>query len=226
MTIRHIVTAMLRRWYAPLALLLCAVLATALMLHDGGTYSTRTVISFMRPSTTTLSPSNGTNDSNIIAFAAAVTAQVNNGRAAARYSMDDAPFYGAGIREGVLVDLADSGNQWAATIDKAEIEVQVVGRTLDWVESRQQQLIDKIVSTAESQQAQLSVTDDGRITASVVPLTTQIEHVTPSRSALVTAFAAMLAVALLIGAWASVGIDRMLTARHDRASDSAKGQTP
>src|SRR5690606_300060 len=105
---------MLRRWYVPLVLLICAALATALMVHDGGTYSTRTVLSFLRPSTTTLSPTNGTNDSNIIAFAAAVTAQVNNGRAPARYSMEDAPYYGAGIREGVLVDLADSGNQWAA----------------------------------------------------------------------------------------------------------------
>jgi hypothetical protein len=210
---------MLRRWYLPLAVLACAALLTVFLVRDGGTYSTRTVISFMLPTTTTLSPANGTTDSSVIAFAAAVVQVTNNGRPPARYSMDDAPFYGAGIRQGILVQLENSGNQWASTFNKAEIQIQVVGRTLDWVESRQQELISSVLRIADAEQAQVSVPRENRIQASVVPLTTGIEYISPSRTALLTAGAAMGAAAVIVGAWGSVMFDRLLSRRRNAAGN-------
>jgi hypothetical protein len=216
-TIRQLTSALLRRWYIPLALLACAALVTVMLARDGGTYSTRAVISFMRPASTSLSPTNGTNDSSIIAFALAVAQETNGGRAPASYSMQDAPYYGAGIRQGAIVEMADSGNQWVSTLNKAEIEIQVVGRTFHWVQSVQRDLISKVLRNAQSQQSAIGVPKQKRIVAVVVPLTTEIEFVSPSRTSLFVAAAAMLLAAIILGAWACVTLDHRLSRRRSTA---------
>ena len=90
MTIRDIFSAMLRHWYIPLGLLACAALVTVMLVRDGGIYTTSTVVSLMRPDSTSLSPSNGTNDTSVIAFAGSVVLETNNGHPPAGYSMQDA----------------------------------------------------------------------------------------------------------------------------------------
>ncbi|MGO4105366.1 hypothetical protein AB4Y63_15555 [Leifsonia sp. YAF41] len=216
MTIREVVAAMLRRWYIPLVLVVCAALATVLLARDGGVYTTRTVVTFMGPDSTSLSP-NGTNDSSVIAFAGSVVQAINNGRPPARYSMDEAPYFGAGVREGVLVELANSGNQWVSSFSKSDVEIEVVGRSFDWVESRQKELVATVLSIASAQQAALALSPNSRIVATVVPLTMQIEHVTASRSGQLAAGAAMLAAAMIVGAWGSVAADRRLSRRRAAA---------
>lgn len=213
MTFRQIVSAMLRRWYVPLAILACTALVTVMLARDGGIYTTRTLVSLMHPTGTSLSPDNGTSDSSVIAFAASVLLEVNNSRPPAGYSMADAPYYGAGIREGVLVELANSGNQWVSTVSKAEIEIDIAGRSLDWVEAQQQQTVERVLRIADSQQAIVGIPPERRIEASVVPLTSQIDYIAPSRRTQLTAWAAMAAVTIILSAWGSVVIDGMLLKR-------------
>lgn len=217
---------MVRRWYIPLALLACAVLATMMLARDGGVYTTRTVVSFMRPATTSVSPDNGTNDSSVIAFAGAVVHAANDGRPPARYSMDEAPYYGAGVREGALVYLANSGNQWVSTFNKSDIEIQVVGRSFGWVESKQQELVATVLSIATAQQAAVTMSSSDRISATVVPLTTKIEHRTASRSGQLSAGAALLVGALIVGAWGSVTTDDFLKRRATTAGDAQRKSGP
>jgi hypothetical protein len=211
-TIREILSAMRRRWYVLFGVFVCIGLVTVMLARDGGTYTTTTVVSFMRPATTTLSPTNGTNDSSVIAFAGAVTQETNNGRPPARYSMEEAPYYGAGVREGVLVELTNSGNQWVSTFSKAEVEIRIVGRSLDWVAERQLEVVTKVLNIADAQQA--AVTPDDRIEAAVVPLTMQIDYVSPSRGAQLAALAAMFAVGLILAVWVSVTFDRWAARRR------------
>jgi len=168
MTFRYILSAMLRRWYIPLVMIACAGIITVLLARDGGVYSTRTVVSFLRPDASSLSP-NGTNDASVIAFAGAVVQATKNGRPAARYSTDEAPYYGAGVREGALVELANSGNQWVSSFNKSDIQIDIVGRSAEWVESTQTELVDKILAGAAAQQAALKTASKNRITAAVVP---------------------------------------------------------
>lgn len=220
MTMGMILSAMLRRWYVPLAVLALVVVATVMLARDGGIYTTRTVVTFMRPAATSLSPSNGTTDSSIIAFAAAVVQETNNGRPPARYSMEDAPYFGAGVREGVLVELANTGNQWVSTIEKAEIEIHIVGRSYEWVEAKQAEILATVDRIATTQQEAVAASPENQITATVVPLTTNIGYVSPSRTSQVTAAAAMLTVATVIGAWGSVTVDRLLLARRRSTSDA------
>lgn len=214
MTFREILSAMLRRWYIPIFVLACAALATAVLASDGGTYTTKTVVTFVRPASTGLSPSNGNTDPSVIAFAGAVVQEINNGRPPARYSTSDAPYYGAGVREGVLVELANSGSQWVSTFSRSDVELRIVGRSAEWVESQQQDLVDRVLATAEAEQAVLAIPTEDRIRAIVDPLTMRIEYVSPSRRGQAAAVAAMLSVALIISAWASVTLDRSLARRR------------
>ena len=222
MTAREVLSAMLRRWYIPIGLLVCAALVTGMLARDGGIYTTRTVVSFMRPATTSLSPANGTHDSSIIAFAGAVVQEANNGRPPTRYSRGDAPYYGAGVRQDALVALANSGNQWTALFSKSDIEIQIVGRSIGWVKKRQEELVERVSSISSARQAALMVSSDDRITATVVPLTMRIRYVSPSRSSQVAAGAAMLSVALILGAWGSVTVERLLARRRGAAGTQTR----
>lgn len=223
MTIGEILSTMIRRWYVPVLTLACVAVATVLLARDGGVYTTTTVVSFMRAASTSLSPSNGANDSSVIAFAGVVVEEANNGRPAARYSTEDAPYYGAGVREGVLIELANSGNQWVSTFSRADVEIRIVGRSFDWVQARQRAAIDTVLGIAEGRQRAIAPRD--RISAAVVPLTVNITAVEASRSAQIAAAGAMFAVGLILSAWGAVTVDRMALARRTR-DDAAATRAP
>jgi hypothetical protein len=217
MTLRQISTALLRRWYIPLGIFACVALAAVMMARDGGIYTTKTVVALLRPTGTSLSADNGANYESIIAFASVVVSETNNSRSPERYSMEDAPFYGAGVREGTRIDLARSGNQWVTSVSKAEIEIEIVGRSFEQVESQQKESVEKILSAAESLQVGAGVPPDNRISASVVPLTTQIQFVSPSRRTQFTAFGALFGVAVITSAWGAGVIDGALSKRRMRS---------
>lgn len=194
-------------------------LVTVMLMASGGTYSTSTVVSFLRPAATSLAPANGALDGSIIAFAGSVAQETTiKSPSFARYSMHDAPFHGAGVREGARVGLVYSGSQWASTYGKSDIEIQIVGRSFDWVETTQTQLVDRVLSVSEDRQAALNVLPDDRITAQVAPITTQIDFIAPSQRSQLAASAAMLTATLIAGAWGSITLDRLLRRRHIRTT--------
>lgn len=216
MTLRDLLQLMRRRWYVFAASMLVMGLLAAHFAQDGGTFSTRTVVSFTLPAANVLTPEGGSDNESVIAFASAVATQVNQGRPAPRYSHNDAPFYGAGVREGVLVGLRDEGNQWLSSSGSAVIEVQIVGRTYDWVEDRQAQVLGEIEGVAAAEQ-NAGIPADQHIRVHVEPLTRRIEHITASRTAQLAAGAAMLGASLLVGGGSAAQIDRM-SARRSRPS--------
>jgi hypothetical protein len=210
MTLRDVVGAVLRRWYVPIIVLMCTALVTAAFARDGGSYSSRTIVSFLLPPATSLAPDNGTNDSSVVAFAGAIVNAINNGRPPAPYSLSDAPYYGAGVREGIRVDLADSGNQWVSTFNRSDVEIRIVGRSQEWVQAQQDRMIDLVLSFADAEQSALLIPAEDQIRASVAPLTTEIEHVSASQSIRITAVGAMAAVAVIVSVWASIALDRLI----------------
>jgi len=212
-TVRGVLSAMLRRWYVPLAVLIIAGAFTMVLARDGGIYSTRTVISFTYPTKTTLSYGNGTNDSSVIAFAGAVVSEINNGRPVERYSDDSAPLYGAGVRDAVRVGLTAAGNQWATSFPRADIEIQIVGRTEAEVASRQKKLVDRVLEVAESKQSSATAAADEHIAVAVVPLTLDIQYIAAGRSGIVFAVGAMSLAALIVGAWGAAVVDGWVGAR-------------
>jgi hypothetical protein len=216
MTLRALLATMLRRWYVPVAVIVLAAVLMIVLVRDGGTYTTRTVVSFTHPSQTLLSYGSGANDINVIAFAGAVASEINNGRPIERYSDDSAPLYGAGVRQGVLVGLTATGNQWATNYPRADIEIQIVGRSREWVQQRQQELITEVLATVDAQQRGLSATSTERISVVVVPLTRYIGHVAAGRTELLAAAAAMLGAAVLTGGALAVLLDQTILNRPVR----------
>lgn len=214
MTTVEVLSAMKRRWYLCVAVFAAAAILTLLFARDGGLYASRTIVSFMWPTATVFSTANGTTEQSIVAFAGAVATDINDGRPPQGYGGDDAPYFGAGIREGVIVGLEDRGNQWVSDFSTAEIEIQIVGRTEGWVADRQAEMIDRVMTVADRQQDALGARPEDRVAVSVVPLTQTIEHVTPGRSSQIGAVAAMAFAALIASAWGSVSLDRVFTRRR------------
>ena len=226
MNLREILAVLARRWYVTLLALSLAGWAWSAWAADGGSYSTSTVVLFTLPARASLLPESGLDDSNVIAFAGVVAQEINGGRPAPHYASHDAPLYGVGVRNGVLVGLPDSGTQWTSSYSQAEIEIQIVARSREEVRSKQLVLIDQVLQITHDQQQ--SSSPGQRITASVMPLTTSILHLTSTRSSQVAALLALIVAAVLAGGATAVHLDRwsrQRAARKDTLATPA-GPTP
>ncbi len=223
MTIREVISAMARRWYVVVGVFAVAGSVLYLFAGAGGTYSTRTVISFTWPDLTLLMAENGNTDAGVIAFAGAVATEVNNGRAPQTYNEVDAPYFGAGIREGYVVALRDNGNQWYNDFSRAQIDIQIVGRTYDWVADTQDRLVAAVFAAAEARQSSVSVPEAERVTMSVIPLTQAIGYVSPGRTSLIIGVGAMMLAAAIVSAWAAVAVDRR---RSGQTRGALRPRTP
>lgn len=87
-------------------------------------------------------------------------------------------------------------------------------------------MIDLVLSFADAEQAGLSVPAEDRIAATVVPLSTQIEFVHPDRQLQAAAAGAMLVVALIVGGWGAVTLDRRLQKRPAAAVAPTPNSSP
>lgn len=207
---------MLRRWYVVIVMFLLAAMGGYLLELEKGVYTTETVVSFVYPGETRLSRYSGLDDANLIAFAGIVVRALNNGKTPAIYSEDNAPLYGAGIRQGVVVALPNSGNQWVTSYQRAEIVVRVVGPSEQWVERTQGDILAKVVQISESQQSSVA-NRAPLIRAAPVALTKTIYHAVPSRTATIAAFFALFCAALVVGGWAAVVVDGAVRRRKTRS---------
>ena len=219
-----VLSAMRRRWYVVVVAFLIAGFAWVGFYRDGGVYTTKTIVAFLVPTTTTLSPDNGSNDDSVIAFARSVAAQVNVGLDPVSYSVDDVPYYGAGLRQAVLVDVPNAGNQWYSSFNRAEIDIQIVGRTQEWVKQQQTLFVSKVRDVSQAQQSGLVSDRKLDITTSVVPITQDIAFVGPTRTAQIMALTALSFAALLVGGWGAVTLDRRIS--PTRSADRRTANRP
>ena len=222
MSLYDVAGCMLRRWYVTLILILLAVGGWVMMSRDSGIFTTNTVMVFTRHSEAALLPDSGLLDENLIAFAGLVANEMNAGRPAPRYAYRDAPLYGAGVREGMIVGLPDSGGQWTTSFTQATIEIQIVGRTESDVRERQTAAIEKVFDINESQQVTAPV--ERRVSVVVMPLTTEIDEITPTRSGRIAAAGSLSLAVLLLAGGTSVLLDRRLMPRLRAHSNRTYGR--
>ncbi len=224
MALRGLLLTLLRGWYLVVAALLCAALLVVHFAQDQVVYTTRTSITFTYPNASELEPYNGTGDKSVISFVSAVVEKVNGGVTASTYADDSAPYYGAGIRRGVNVTLPNDGGQFVAIYRMAQIDIEIVGPSADWVKSKQTGIIADVFRISEDMQAAAGVRFADRIIPTVVPLSLLITSVAPSRSSLILAVAGLGAAGLLVGGWGAVTVERLRSrargARGRAAPDS------
>lgn len=213
MTVQAVLAAVLRRWYVAVAVLVLVGAVGAMFARDDGLYSTRTVVVFEIPEPGVWD-TGGSRESGVIALAWAVARQASGTSGAVEYAAVDAPFYGAGIRQGVRVAVPDTGGQWEASYTRAAINIDVVSPDRAWVVEQRR---EKLAAVQEASVAlQASFPSTMRVDMTVDRLSTAIDRVQPSRLSQLFAFTALAAVALLVGGWASVIWDQRAAARRGR----------
>jgi hypothetical protein len=181
------------------------------------------VVSFTLPGKVTLAAESGLGDESVISFASAVAEEINGGRPALRYAADDAPFYGAGVREGVSVGLPNVGGQWVTSFDRAQIEIQIVGRSSESVRQSQAELLQRVTDVARTLQEDAGIPASEQISTTVAPLTTEVDHVTSSRSSQLAAFGSLGVAAMIVAAWLSVVADRLHVISSRRTPTNKRG---
>jgi hypothetical protein len=216
MTARDALAAIGRRWYVFVAVMLAFGALTFALSQGGESFYSKTTVSFTLPNRTTLLPDSGNTDTSIIAFASAVATAINQGKPVPTYSSADAPYFGAGVRQGSMVSLRNDGNQWMASFPSATIDIQVVGPTRKWVSARQAALLNEVIQVAHAQQFAVVAPQSGQITATIQPLSTAIAAVPATRSTLIMAVAAVTLAGLLVACPAAVAADRLIRARRRR----------
>lgn len=216
MTLVEILQTMVQRWYVVLLAVLSAAVIGVGWFRDSGCYSTATTVSFTLPMRAFLLPESGRSDESVIAFAGAIASEINEGRAPATYASNAAPLYGVGVRQGVLVAMPNSGGQWSSMYSRADIEIQIVGATREWVADTQGKTIERVLELSRDRQSASFTSPEGYITASVVPLTGSIQHISPSRTEQAMSVLSLLAAAILLGGWAAVEVDRQLSMLRPR----------
>lgn len=223
MTLREVLGAIRRRWYILVMLLTLTVYSVATVSRSAGVYSTRTAVSFTFEDASPLAPYSGVSDESVIAFAGAIAADLNERRSALRYSSMDAPYYGAGIRKGVLVALQDDGSQWSPAFSSATIEIQIVGPTEQWVRTKQAAVLKDLELRTTGRQDTAQVAGGHRIRAQVEPLSKRIDHVMPGRSSILMSWVAAMFAAVLVGAWLCVRADGALAHMRRRKHGATLG---
>ncbi|WP_425956195.1 hypothetical protein [Xylanimonas sp. McL0601] len=216
MTFVDAMLAIWRRWYV-LALALAVAGAGFVMLDaHGGLYSSKPIIQFMRPGASILEIYNGLDNEDIIGFAQIVAEAVNNGHPIERYALDEAPLYGAGLRQQVRVGVPNTGGQWGTSYSRAEIAISVVGTSRAWVQDTQRVMITRVLEAARASQDALNAPENDRVSYAILPASTTIEHITSLKSTRAAALAAMMGAGTLVGAWCALTLDRwLLRRRHD-----------
>lgn len=213
-----VIRAVKRRWYVVIVVLAVFAYIGFSFMRDGGTYHARTVVWFTTDEAPTIVPENGSTDGQVISFAGAIATELNRGRPPANYAAASAPYYGAGVRQGVLVALRDVGGQWSSWYSAAVIELHIVGRTETWVADQRDDLLERIdETTRERAQAE---DPEHSIAVSVEPLTKDISFIAPSRLQQSLAFAALTLAALLTAGYAARAVE--LFAQRARAAQSER----
>lgn len=214
-TVRELVAMIGRRWYVFLLVLLAFGALAVSFQREGGSFYTHTAVTFTLPDRPTLLPDSGARDANVIAYAGTVATLINDGKPVATYSSADAPYYGAGVREGSMVSLRNNGNQWIVSFPTATIDIQIVGHSYEWVADRQQSMLDLVMDVTRGQQTSAVVPADDQITATIAPLSTEIAEITAGRQSQVLAVGAMGLAGLVAACTLSVATDRVIRgARH------------
>lgn len=210
MTARTASWIVLRRWYVLLLVLVATGCCFAWRLHNEGTYASQAVLTFLPPGGQQVASKYKTDPTPLTNFAAAVVDQYNEGRPHEPLSTTDAPLYGVGLRQGVQVSLANSGNQWVNVFEQPLVNIQVVGPDEAWVAKRTDLVVSQLIGLAKSEQASSGVPQSEQITAQLQPVSGQVEHVVPGRGTTLIAAAAFALSGLIAGTALSVWTDRAI----------------
>jgi hypothetical protein len=222
MTTLLLVRMLVRRWYIVVAILLLSSLGYLSLSGSGSIYTAQTDVVFIAPGTDPVGGFDERYRDSLVHFAAAIEREYHAGRSPNRLA-DEAPLFGAGIRQGEQVILPNTGSQWLVSFDSPRLAVDVVGPDAAWVRARLGAVLDRIETLARERQQKSGVADEFLIRTERAPQEPVVEQVGSSRGAYARALLALLAVSLGVAAAATVAVERLA---QRRAAERVRNVSP
>ncbi len=211
MTVIDVLRALRRRWVATLACLALTALASVALTQVHPVYWSATDVRLVAPGLKSYTNALVTTTDSVIATAGLLVAEINATTPTPRFSTDQVTVVDAGITDGVLVRLPNSGGQWATNFDQPVITIQVAGPDPTTVRVATTRMVERVTALLARRQADAGVAQNQLITAYPTPAVPVVTAAYGSRGK------AMLVVGLL-GTTLSAGLvlflDQLLLRRR------------
>ena len=217
MTLPGALRIILRRWYMMLAALLATAALFVMQYRSDGVWTAQPTVAFVAPWAEQVTASPNGNSDAATAFAFGIVQQYNAGLDPEPLSQSTAPLYGVGVRKGVLVSMANTGDQWAAVINQPLVDIQVVGPSAAWVHTTEESAITQLSRLAAAAQAGSDVSNAQAISVQLQPLTDTVQRVAPGKRTVMVAAGAFGVAGLIVGAALCSWCDRLVALRRRRA---------
>jgi len=176
MTVWGLLGACRRAWLLVvigLALTAGVVFAVA---RDPGVYWAQTNVTFLQPPSTRYPNPLSAGSGSLIATAGLVEREVNNGTAAMATVSASITLVDEGVLDGTMIQLPNSGGQWAYNFARPVLDVQAVASTPNTVRQRMAKLQSSIQTTLDRLQDEAGVDTFDRITLQPSPIEINIRY--------------------------------------------------
>lgn len=213
MTTRSLLRIIARRWYVLIVVLTLTGLLYVMLARSGSAFFSEAQVVFVAPGNVALAPFNDQRRETLVSFAAAIESELNNGRPTHRLA-ENAPLFGAGIRQGYQVLLPNAGGQWQYSFPDPVLTIRVVGPTPHWVTSTTSSLLTRIGDLVADRQQSSGVQNIDAIHTAQVPTEIAVTYVGTSPGARVRALVSLLLAGLGVSAYLAVMVDRLSQKVH------------
>ncbi|WP_141014142.1 hypothetical protein [Nocardioides sambongensis] len=161
MTVADFLSALGRRWYVGLVVVLMLGLAGPVLLKPADTYWGRLTLVVLPPKVTT-GTWNVLLDRAPVAVASLSVMEVNQSPLAVHAASSDATLVGLGVTDGVLVQVRATGGQWTPAAGNAYIDVEAAGPSVEIVEARLERAVADVRSAVAEREVQFEVAPRNR----------------------------------------------------------------
>jgi hypothetical protein len=219
-TVEQLLDSMLTRWHVLLLGLLLTAVMCVVTWRAPGVYWATTKVYLLVPATSSRPNQLAPDDSVAIPLAGLIATEINDGVPLRRATSPDATLVDEGIYDGWAVFIPDSGGQWAHNFTESSLIVQASGATPEVVQSRMNELFDRIARLVAAHEDAAQVPLGSRVEFALSPSTVAVQYSNGHRSR------ALVVVALLgfgLSVAACIVVDRALMARRRRGDQANDG---
>jgi len=171
-----------RQWLVLVIGIMLTVAGASAAWQATGLYTARTTITLLAPAGWAVGGNTLTDSATtLVGFARIIEETVNDGGGGQLFAAPDTPLYGAGVRQGELVYVPNSGGQWAPNFNRPVLLIDVVGPTPEYVVERVDALAADVSDAIDARQDDFRVVDDQRITWQANPQRPEVMYAGPNR---------------------------------------------